>query len=301
MAGLVTYQALWATEDLPWRVPADEKWSLPQRFERVAAAGFDGILIDLATGDVPDVATAARLAADNGLRVGVIDFPTSDELSAGLNYAGTVGADFEVVCGDVHPLAPAEAVPIVRSWLAAGEAAGIPVQLETHRGTVTNDLAFTAELLDLVPEVELSADLSHYVVANELVPLEMPLPGRERIESLLARVIERAVSFQGRIATPSQIQVPLHFPQHQAWVERFRGWWAEGFAAWRARTAANSAAECSFLCELGAWHYPITGEDGVELSDRWQEAQLLRRWAIELFDAAAPAEPSRPVAAGSRS
>jgi len=288
MSRLATYQALWATEDLPWRVPADEKWNLPQRFQQIATAGFDGVVIDLATGEVPDAQTAVRLLADNGLRSVVLDFPTSDDLSCGLDYAGTVGADFVVVCGDVHPLSPAEAAPIVQAWLDAAAAAGIPVQLETHRGTLTNDLSFTAELIDMVPEVDLSADLSHYVVANELVALELPLPGRERIESLLARVVGRATSFQGRVATPSQIQVPLNFPQHQAWVDRFRGWWAEGFARWRTRTAADPEAECAFLCELGAWHYPITGEDGEELSDRWQEAQLMRRWAIELFAAADP-------------
>lgn len=300
MTSLTTYQALWATEDLPWRVPTDEKWTLPQRFEQIAAAGFDGVLIDLATGDVPDAPTAARLLADNGLRSVVLDFPTSDDLSTGLDFAATVVADFVVVCGDVHPLSPAEAAPTVQAWIDAGVVAGIPVQLETHRGTVTNDLAFTAELVDLMPEVDLSADLSHYVVANELVPLELPLPGRERIESLLARVMSRAMSFQGRVATPSQIQVPLHFPQHQPWVDRFCGWWAEGFAGWRTRTGADPAAECAFLCELGAWHYPITGGDGEELSDRWQEAQLLRRWAIELFDASARAA-AVPATAGSLS
>ena len=31
----------------------------------------------------------------------------------------------------------------------------------------------------------------------------------------------------------------------------------------------------TFLCELGPREYAMTGRDGYELSDRWEEAQLL--------------------------
>ena len=52
-------------------------------------------------------------------------------------------------------------------------------------------------------------------------------------------------------------------------------------ANWRARSAPD--ATCVFLCELGPPPYAITGADGLELSDRWQEALTLKRWAEEIW------------------
>ena len=66
--------------------------------------------------------------------------------------------------------------------------------------------------------------------------------------------------------------------------------WRQGFREWRAREADD--AECVFVCELGAPPYPVTGPDGNELSDRWQEALLYRDWARQLFDEARPAAAS---------
>lgn len=39
----------------------------------------------------------------------------------------------------------------------------------------------------------------------------------------------------------------------------------------------------TFLCELGPREYAMTGADGYELSDRWDEAQLLMRMVRELW------------------
>jgi hypothetical protein len=39
----------------------------------------------------------------------------------------------------------------------------------------------------------------------------------------------------------------------------------------------------TFLCELGPREYAMTGADGYELSDRWEEAQLLMRLVRELW------------------
>jgi hypothetical protein len=37
------------------------------------------------------------------------------------------------------------------------------------------------------------------------------------------------------------------------------------------------------MAELGPPHYAITTPDGAELSDRWQEALLLKDWARSLW------------------
>jgi hypothetical protein len=49
----------------------------------------------------------------------------------------------------------------------------------------------------------------------------------------------------------------------------FMEWWEYTFRSWRHR--APKDATLTFLCELGSTPYAITGSDGYELSDRWEE------------------------------
>ena len=135
------------------------------------------------------------------------------------------------------------------------------------------------QLLDAVPEMRLAADLSHYVVDRE-----MPCPPPPELQALVARVLARSDSFQGRVAARGQIQISLGFPQNQKWVALFRDWWRAGFSSWKARAADESLI---FLCELGPPDYAITDANGHELSDRWAEALALRDMARALWDEAA--------------
>jgi hypothetical protein len=125
--------------------------------------------------------------------------------------------------------------------------------------------------------MRLAADLSHYVVDRE-----MPCPPPPYLAQLITQVLERSDSFQGRVAARGQIQLPLGFPQNAKWVQLFRQWWREGFAAWRAHHAGDDLP-LVFLCELGPPDYALTGADGRELSDRWTESLLLAQWAREIW------------------
>jgi hypothetical protein len=84
------------------------------------------------------------------------------------------------------------------------------------------------------------------------------------------------------------VQVQLGFPQHQGWVELFRGWWEYAFQSWRRRAGLD--ATLTFLCELGPPPYAITDADGYELSDRWEEAQLMMRRIRKLWASTEPTE-----------
>ena len=279
MSELLVFQSLWATER---RIPNVPELPIEQRFDAVAEAGFDGLSLDL--GAIP-LEQALQVVANyerTGLRGLVTAFPQEiADLRPAIHLAQKIQAPFVIVVGQVMPVAVKDMIPVVQAWLALAREEGMPLQFETHRGSITNDLLSTLQLLEAIPQMRLSADLSHYVVDRELY---LPVPEREL--AFFDRVIARSGSFQGRVATGQHIQVPLHFPQHAPWLELFTSWWEQGFATWR--RGASAAEDLIFLCELGPTEYAITGGDGLELSDRYEEALQLAAIARACWTATEP-------------
>jgi hypothetical protein len=252
--------------------------STAEKFDRVREAGFDGMAIDLGALSFAQAEATVPHFARTGLRGGLTAFPKSvEDLRPALRLAHRIEAAFVVVIGQEMPITLAEMIPVIEGWLKVADEERMPIQFETHRNCITNDLFTTVQLLDAVPAMRLAADLSHYVVDRE-----MPCPPTAALQALITKVLERSDSFQGRVAARGQIQIPLDFPQNAKWVELFRRWWREGFVAWHARHRDDDAA-LVFLCELGPPDYAITAADGSELSDRWQEALTLSRWAREIW------------------
>jgi hypothetical protein len=130
-------------------------------------------------------------------------------------------------------------------------------------------LFFTLQLLDCFPDLRLTADVSHYLVGREFA-----WPVDEANHAMIHRILDRSCAIHGRIASREQIQVSLGFPQHAGWVELFMGWWEYAIRSWKKR--AGPDAILTFLCELGPPPYAITGPDGAELSDRWQDALVMK-------------------------
>jgi hypothetical protein len=273
VAGLRVYQSLWATEQ---RRPGAPELPVAERFDAVKEAGYDGLALDLGALDLAAARSCVREYVRTGLSGLLTAFPTSIEaLRPALHLAKDIGAPFVIVVGQVMPLAVHDMIALVQQWLRLAAEESMPIQFETHRNCITNDLFTTLQVLQAVPEMRLSADLSHYVVDREMMQ-----PITAQMQNYVVRVLERSDSFQGRIATRNQIQVPIAFPQHRDWLETFLDWWREGFRLWRMRA---SAQDLVFLCELGPPNYAITDAHGDELSDRWQEALELKRLARALW------------------
>jgi hypothetical protein len=271
------YQALWAMEH---RRPGEPQAAVAENFDRVKDAGFDGMAIDLGALTFEQAQATVPHFARTGLAGLLTAFPRSiEDLRPALRLAKDIGVPFVMVIGQVMPLSVAGMIPVVREWLRISAEEAMPIQFETHRNCITNDLFATVQLLDAVPEMRLAADLSHYVVDRE-----MPCPPSPELQALVERVLARSDSFQGRVAARGQIQIALGFPQNAKWVRLFRDWWRAGFASWKARAAADATAV--FLCELGPPDYAITDANGLELSDRWAEALTLRDMARALWDEA---------------
>ena len=270
---LKTYTSLWAMQ------PHDQtgiKLPYDEVCEMVASAGYDGMAIDLGAGDVAQAHEVRPHMQRYGLTPLIVAFPkTVEGLRETLVMAKDFGSPFVDVIGQVMPLSVDGMIPVIREWMDMADQVGISVQFESHRNCITNDLYSTLCLLDAIPEMRMCADLSHYVVDREFWH-----PVSERDMGLISRILQRSDSFQGRVASRQQIQLQLDFPQHKKWVELFRHWWHEGLQGWRQR----NQGDCIFLCELGPPEYAMTGPDGREMSNRWDEALQIKLWVQEIWD-----------------
>lgn len=274
MQKLEIYQSLWSMQP---HAPDGVKVPISQAFEMVADAGYDGMAIDLGASDIESMRKTRPLFQRHDLGCLIMAFPkTVEGLRPVLHMAKDFNAIGVNIIGQAPALTLAEMIPIIRTWIDMATKEGVPIQFETHRNCITNDLYTTLEMIDAIPAMRLCADLSHYVVDREFW-----FPISDFDLALISRILQRSDSFQGRIATREQIQVSINFPQHQKWYDQFAEWWEEGFRDWRTR---NPTGTCNFLCELGPPEYAITGSDGLEISNRWEEALQIRDRVRGIWD-----------------
>lgn len=274
MQRLEVYQSLWAMER---RRPDGKEWTSEERFEMIAEAGYKGVSLDPMVDDIDHYREYGPLIEKYQLGCVMNIFPCSiEDMVPLLEFAKEMKAPFVNVIGLMFPLTVEGAIPIIREWLAVSRSVGVPILFETHRECITNDMFFTLQLIDAIPEMRLCADLSHYVVNREI-----RLPITEENQALFERLIARSDCLQGRIANREQVQVPVKFEQHADWVDLFKGWWELNMRWWRQRSGPDE--RLLFLCELGPPPYGITGADGYEITDRWEEALLIKGWAEEIW------------------
>jgi sugar phosphate isomerase/epimerase len=258
----------WSLIGLPRGGP---EWSMEEKFARVKAAGFEGIEIWV---EEKDETRYRKLLDQTGLYLGIGGHPNTIEDFRRLIAQGKrLRAEYLIV-HVAHAFMGNEAVAkLVRTGyrIAAGE--GLPMMLETHRATVTENLYRTYELLERVPEVRLTGDFSHYVLGGDMGDL----PVAERIERLRP-LFARVDSMHARVSNGQQVQVDVgagNGPLAQTWVEI----WAETLRHWRKRAQAGDWFP--FASELGPPPYAILDLQGGELSDRWEQS-LVMKSLIEL-------------------
>lgn len=265
MQKLLIYQSLWAMER---RRPDEQEWSLQEKLEMIHAAGYDGCGVRFF--DYAYAKEVTDFLRAHGMTWQAQCYPqTVDDLKPILEHVRELGADHVNLQPDVRPYRLEDCIPYIEGWRRLAHDARIPVHIETHRDRMTTDLHFTLHLLDCFPDLRLTADLSHYVVGREFA-----WPIADEHHRLMHRICDKAWGFHGRVASREQVQVQISFPHMQHWVDLFMGWWEYGFRSWRRR--APQDATLTFLCELGPKEYAITGRDGYELSDRWEEALMMK-------------------------
>ena len=261
----LVYQSLWAMER---RRPDGLEWTLDEKLVLIRDAGFDGAGVRFF--DYKYAKTVTDFLRAHGMSWQAQCYPkTVDDLKPIIEHVKELGADHINLQPDVKPYRLEECIPYIEGWRRLATDAGIKLQIETHRDRMTTDLFFTLHLLDCFPDLRLTGDLSHYVVGREFA---WPISCENH--ALMRRILDHCWGFHGRVASREQIQVQISFAHQKDWVDLFMGWWEYGFRQWINRAGANETL--TFLCEMGPKEYAMTGPDGYELSDRWQEANMMK-------------------------
>lgn len=276
MPHLKVFQSLWAMGGLPG---VDLDNDVQGALDRIVAAGFDGVGVNLFRTARAE-ATARRMAEAGLSWEAQALVRDADQLARYLDQAIALGAADHVNIQVVNVAASVgEAIDLMASLLATSKDCSIPVFYETHRGRVLNDLFWTADILDALPELRVTGDLSHYVTAHE-----MELPIAPHLAERLDKVIARCAVFHLRIAGPNQVQLPVEAPVSADWRAAFEGWWGQGMRHWLAKAGDDDSLP--IVCELGPPPYAIVDPEGRELTDRWTEALALKSSIQRLFSQA---------------
>ena len=183
-----------------------------------------------------------------------------------------------------------QAARSVEEVLAASDQAQVPLYIETHRATLTQDIWRTLQLVERFPEIRFNGDFSHWYTGHDL-----PIGDFDAKLDLLAPVFERVRYLHGRIGTSGTIQVDVGdgTPGGGPPVAHFRALWTRAFSGFLANAPLDPVpptdGAIGFAPELlpAAFGYAleVPGPDGglQELGDRWEQGLVLTRIAGECF------------------
>ncbi|WP_237163529.1 sugar phosphate isomerase/epimerase [Paenibacillus sp. BIHB 4019] len=273
----------WGMEQVP-DFAAD---TTAEKIRRIAGAGFDGI-----NGFIPEpehVAEWKELLPQHQLELSVNAYPASAaEMESFLEKAVRFGGISFINAQVMTPFVTGtEAESLLGAIKKLSRQAGIPVYVETHRGTITQDLIRTARYVRNLGQLDLTIDFSHYVLAGEMRSV------RPEAEELLQELLVHTSSIHARVSNGEQIQIGMEHEEAKAMLPLFERWWRKGMEQWLLRSQTGDSFP--FVCELGPPPYAMTchtGEDRgegttVELSDRWRESLLYAERARRLWDSLA--------------
>lgn len=255
----------------------EREWTIEEKFEKIAEAGFTGIMGRLPEG--PDADLWRRLLDDYRFSFGIHSFPGRPEditqlLKAakqfGVQYVNSQVMDSFVI--------GQPAIELLEGLVREGCSAHMPYFVETHRGRVTQDLHRTVEYVKAIPDLRLTIDLSHYIVAGEVTGNDENV--LNRVSELFESLLERTSSIHARVSNGEQVQVDIGPNGEHPMVRHYMDWWQRGIGYWL--KDAQPGDLLPFVPELGPPDYAITNptyasSGRTEISDRWEQALVLKR------------------------
>jgi len=275
---LQVQHSLWSMIKLPMN--SEVEWTIPEKFAKIKAAGFEGVECWLTDDDEAD----RRAALDHeGLRLTLGHHPHSlDDVRATVARAVRLNADF-VFAQPLNPFYPLnEAAEFLREARKIAHDSGKPLFVETHRNNIPESLNQALQLIELIPEIRFTGDLSHFVVISEFYGLEY-----ERAIERMMPVLSRTSHLHGRISNGEQVQVDVGVGTGQT-PQFFVQMWTAAMREWR--KGAGPGDVFPFASELGPPRYAITMPDGKEFSDRWEQSLVMKRLAEQAWEESAQAD-----------
>ena len=259
--------SLWSLIGLPMNAP--EEWTLTEKLTQVKEAGFEAVECWLDESNEQRHKDALNAA---GLRLVLGHHPfTLEDVRGTIAQARRLNADFVFA----QPLTPYTSLPDATAFLR--EAAhiahghGLPFFVETHRGNFPESLNQALALIERLPEVRFTGDLSHAVVIGEFYGW-----ADEQAIERLDPILQRVSHLHGRISSGEQIQVDVGDGSGET-AQFFVKLWARAMSHWR--KDAGPGDVFPFASELGPPRYAITLPDGSEFSDRWAQSLVMKQLA----------------------
>ena len=180
---------------------------------------------------------------------------------------------------------------LVEAILTASDKRRLPVFIETHRATITQDVWRTVQIAKRFPEVRFNGDFSHYYCGQELVYGDWATK-----LAFMEPIFARTGFLHGRIASPGCMQSPIGpdifarpFQAHGVidYLDHFRQLWTLAMRGFL--TTAVQGDVLIFAPELlaGTHYYarlfPDVSGQLVEESDRYAQALLYKDLAHACF------------------
>ena len=241
----------------------------------VKAAGYTGV-----QGGNVQICKEVGLKTTGGGRVDKVG--EADKIAAAAVDAGHDCVTLHVMRGIEDD---AEVFRVVEDILQASERRKIPLYIETHRATITQDIWRTVQITRRFPEVRFNGDFSHWYTGLEMVYGDFKAKC-----DFAAPVFERVRFIHGRIGNPGSMQVDIGDGKGRTYVDHFREMWTRSFAGF-----LKTAKPGDFICFTPELLPPniyyarlvknAKGEE-VEEGDRWQQALVYCQIAKECFAAA---------------
>jgi hypothetical protein len=267
----------WAMDNLDifrGNTPSDE-----EKIALIANSGFDGINGFL---PAPEKADYWKHLLDKyHLSFSVNAYPTSyEDLADFLQRAKAFGGIGFINAQVMQPFMIGQsAIQLLNGMEQLSKDAGIPVFIETHRGTITQDLIRTVEYLRELKSLPLTIDFSHYIVAGEMHTVS------QEADELLLKLLSNTSSIHTRISNGEQIQIDPGEEQNHPMFAHFIKWWQLGMKNWIHKANPNDVFPV--VIELGPPSYAITTNEACgrnnEISDRWRQSLYLQRVVRELW------------------